>query len=98
MPEAYAQFIELVTIHPVLTSLLVAAIPAFIAYFVTPWLMLGRQLRQFSDQIAELRTDDLPDPIHIEPTDTRLKHLWAQYCLSLHQPDGGVNSKSYLCR
>jgi hypothetical protein len=94
MPDALAQFVDLVIVHPILTSLLASSVLVFVIFFVVPWIMLSRHLRQLGSQVAELRADDHPDPVHIKTADRRLKHLWDQYCSSLHQPDGAVNPKT----
>jgi methyl-accepting chemotaxis protein len=94
MPDALTQFFELIVVHPVLASLLALAFLAFIWFFGVPCWRLVRHLRDFRRQISELRSNDLPDPIHIKLTDTRLKHLWAQYLASLHQTEGAVNPKT----
>jgi len=72
-------------------ALLIAAFGAFIFGFVMSWHRLSGQLTRLSRQVRDLKDARRVDPRQIEISDRRLRHLWLQYCDTLHLPRSALN-------
>lgn len=72
-------------------ALLVAAIILFLGWFVAPWGRVSAHIKRLSRQILTLKDTRGIDPRQIEIGDRRLRHLWIQYCDTLHLPKGALN-------
>jgi hypothetical protein len=57
---------------------------AFLAFYIGPAVVLDARLRRTCRSLGVLTADRTEEPRHLEIDDLSLKHLWSQYCATLH--------------
>ena len=72
-------------------AVLALASLAFFLFFLPRSVTLKSKLSSFEKQIATLKGGKGVDPTQIDIRDPRLKHLWLQYCGTLHQQQEILN-------
>jgi hypothetical protein len=72
-------------------ALICSAPLLFAAWFIAPWNRLRQRIRLLALKIRALNDAHQADPRQIEIVDQRLRHLWLQYCDTLHLPKGAMD-------